>query len=283
MSARWISLATFEWTGTQKSAGRALRSVVFIAASVYVGFSALIYFLQESLIFQPTRLPAGFTFTVPGVRETTVKVEGAELSALHFRQPDARGLVFFLHGNAGNLSTWLTDTSFYRQTKYDLFMIDYRGYGKSTGRIQSEEQLHADVRAAFDHIAPQYAGRKIVLYGRSLGTAFAAKLAAEVRADLTVLVSPFTSLLDMAKKLYPWLPEFVGRYAMRNDEWVPKSKSPVLILHGEADDLIPIEQGRKLKALHPAAEFLAIEGAGHNDIQGFPRYLDALTQKLDAL
>lgn len=267
----------------KKIAGRLLRSAIFIGLAVYAGLSALVYFFQERLIFRPSVLPATHQFSVPGVQEVKVPVDGAELSALHFRQPNARGVVFFLHGNAGDLTTWLTSTDFYSRTKFDLFMIDYRGFGKSTGTIESEAQLHADARRAFDLVARQYAGKKIILYGRSLGTGLASKLASEVKADLTVLVSPYSSILDLGKQFYPWLPDFVSRYPMRSDLWLPQAKSPVFILHGDRDTLIPLSHAQKLKALHTAAELLVVENAEHNDIHKFPKYLDALANRLMAL
>jgi pimeloyl-ACP methyl ester carboxylesterase len=267
----------------KRIAGRLLRSAIFIAVAVYVGFSALVYFFQERMIFRPTTLPATHQFGLADVQEVRIPVDGAELSALHFRQPEAKGVVFFLHGNAGDLSTWLTSTEFYRRTKFDLFMIDYRGFGKSSGRIENEAQMHADVRRAFDLVAPQYAGKKIVLYGRSLGTGLASKLSTEVNADLTVLVSPYSSILDLGKQFYPWLPGFVSRYPMRSDLWLPQAKSPVFILHGDRDSLIPISHAQRLKALHTAAELLVIEDAEHNDIHKFPKYLDALANRLKAI
>jgi hypothetical protein len=262
---------------------RVARSAVFILAAVFVGFSALIYFFQERLLFRPQPLPPDHAFALEGVAEVVVPVEGAHLSALHFRQPDARGLVFFLHGNAGNLASWLTSTEFYRRTKFDLFMLDYRGFGKSSGRITSEAQLHADVRAAWNLVAPAYAGKKRVIYGRSLGTGLAAKLAAEVDADLTVLVSPYSSVRELGREFYPWLPAFIGRYPLRTDLALPGSKSPVMILHGDRDELIGLAHSRRLKALHPKAELVVIEGAAHNDIHKFPQYLDLLAARLAAL
>jgi hypothetical protein len=261
-------------------AGRLLRSAMFIVVAVYVGFTALVYFFQERLIFRPTPLQPSHEFRQEGVSEVKVPVDGAELSALHFKLPNPKGVVFFLHGNAGSLATWLTSTEFYRRTNYDLFMIDYRGFGKSSGRIDSEAQLHADVRAAWERVAPQYTGKKVVIYGRSLGTGLASRLASEVNADLTVLVSPFSSLRDLGRDMYPWLPEFVGRYPLRTDLALPKAKSPVMILHGDNDELIGLSHSQRLKALHPAAELHVIEGAAHNDIHKFPTYLDALAKRV---
>ncbi|HTT09800.1 MAG TPA: alpha/beta fold hydrolase [Burkholderiaceae bacterium] len=249
-----------------RSPWRRVLRMTLIAVAIYGGVLLLLYWKQEFLLFAPTRLPPGHRFSVPDVVERTIDVDGATLSALHFRQPGAKGVVFFLHGNAGSLEQWLTGTDFYRRTGFDLFMLDYRGYGKSTGRITSEAQLHADVRAAWQAIAPEYAGRKVVLYGRSLGSGLATRLATEVDADLLVLVSPYSSLRDVARDHYPWVPGALLRYPMRTDEWLPHVRMPVLILHGDRDRIIGVEHAERLRALHPAAELVRLRGVDHNDI-----------------
>ncbi|WP_162911066.1 alpha/beta fold hydrolase [Azohydromonas sediminis] len=121
-----------------------------VAAGAYAAVLALLWAAQERLIFMPQPLPAAHRFAFgPDVHETWVDVPGARLHALHLQLPAPAGLVFFLHGNAGNLDGWFADVGFYRRAGHDLFMPDYRGYGKSSGRIDSEAQLHADVRAAW--------------------------------------------------------------------------------------------------------------------------------------
>lgn len=262
---------------------RAAKWLIGGSVVAYAAVATLIYIRQEALIFRGTPLPAEHRFSLPDVAEVKIAVPNATLHALHFRLPEPRGVVFFLHGNGGNLQSWLTSTDFYRRNNFDLFMMDYRGYGKSTGQIESEEQLHADVLAAWQHIAPQYVGKKIVVYGRSLGTGLAAKLSTQVRADLTILVSPYSSLLAMGNLQYPWLPNFINRYPMRTDLWIQDLENPILITHGEKDELIPISQGQLLLKAKPAIEFHAIMDAAHNDIHKFPAYLDVLSTRLQKL
>lgn len=249
----------------------------------YVLLVGAVYFKQENLIFRPAPLPSDHRFDIPGIEEIKVPVDGATLSAIHLRLPEPAGLVFFLHGNAGNLQTWSTNIDFYRRVNYDLFMLDYRGFGKSTGTIESEAQLHADVKAAWNLVAPRYAGKRIVVYGRSLGTGLAAKLAGNVQPALTVLVSPFLSLKAMAGEYYPWLPAFLNRYPMRSDEQLAAINAPVLIIHGDRDTLIPISHAERLRQTRAATEYQVIDGAGHNDIHRFPVYLDALAERLRRL
>ncbi|MDE2371885.1 MAG: alpha/beta fold hydrolase [Burkholderiales bacterium] len=250
------------------------------AALLYAALLLLAWWGQERLLFQPVRLAADHDFALPAdVHETWVDVPGARLHALHLRLPHPEGIVFYLHGNAGNLEGWFAGADFFRRANFDLYMIDYRGYGKSSGRIESQAQLDADVRAAWDAVAPQYpreTGLRRVVFGRSLGTALAARLAAAVAPDLTVLVSPYTSMAEMQRLHYPWIPAALLRYPLRTDAAITGVRGPLLLLHGERDELIPAAQAERLHALAPRSELVLVPGAGHNDIQAFPAYLEAL-------
>lgn len=267
-------------------------NVVLLPALVLTGLvAAWVWFQQETLLFKPLPLAANTVLaTTPDVKEVVIEVEGARLSALHLKRDGAKGLVFFLHGNAGNLQTWFVNIDGYRQANFDLFMPDYRGYGKSTGEITSERQLRGDVRAAYAAVAPQYAGRKVVIYGRSLGTALAAGLAAELandesraQPDLTVLVSPYQSMLALAADVYPYVPQALLRYPLRTDAAVGGIKSPLLLFHGSNDSLIAPSHSAALKALAPKAELVLIEDAGHNNVQTFAAYRARFFAALAAL
>ncbi|HSQ08732.1 MAG TPA: alpha/beta fold hydrolase [Chromatiaceae bacterium] len=122
--------------------GHWLRGLVPWAAALgalYLTLVAALWWGQEGLLFHPEPLPAGHRFDFgPDVHETWVEVPGARLNALHLRLPDADGVVLFLHGNAGNLKTWFTAVQLFRRANFDLFMPDYRGFGKSTGRIEGQ-------------------------------------------------------------------------------------------------------------------------------------------------
>jgi len=256
---------------------------------LYAVVLTLLWWRQESLLFLPTPLPAHYRLaTEPDVHEETVAVDGAQLSVLHLRLPNPKGVVFFLHGNAGNLASWFTNTAYYRAANYDLVMPDYRGYGKSTGRITGAQQLRDDVRAVWNGIAARYQGRRVVLYGRSLGTGLAADLAEQLskegRApDLTVLVSPYASLRELMAEFYPWVPTALLRYPLDTARHLPNVDGQVLLLHGERDTLIGLDHARRLQRLAPRARLVVVPGAGHNDLQEYPLYRDELRKALDAL
>ena len=270
------------WTGW-------LALMAGTALLAYAAVIALLAWKQEALLFQPQKLPADHVFNAGAdVQESWVDVPGARLNALHLQLPKPDGVVFFLHGNGGNLADWFVNVDFYRRLNLDLYMIDYRGYGKSSGHIESQAQLMADVRTAWLGIAPRYASLRRVFFGRSLGTGLAAELAAslsssqaaELQPDLTVLASPYTSMLALAQEHYPWVPAAVLRYPLRTDQALPRVHGSVLLLHGERDTLIAPVHSQRLLRLAPAARLVMVPGAAHNDLQRFSAYSDALAVAL---
>lgn len=272
--------------------GRWLRRVagllVVAASALAIGFGG-VYAWQEHLLFHPEPLPPDFDFArvlPPGQAYETLRVPvpGATLSAILLRQPNSRGLVFYLHGNSGNLATWLSNAAFYREIGYDLFLLDYRGFGQSSGAIDGEAQLHADVRAAWQRIAPAYAGRPVVVLGRSLGSGLAVRLARDISPALLVLVTPYASLSRVAAEHMPYVPTALLGYPLASDRIIREVRSPVLIFHGDQDAVIGIDHARTLQALAgPASELVQVNGAGHADIHTFPAYRDRLAARLRAL
>ena len=260
---------------------------VGVLLAAYLAVLTWLWLKQEALIFHPEPLPASHQFELPAdVHEVRIDVPGAQLDASHMRLPHPDGVVFYLHGNGGNLTSWFVNADFYRQLNVDLFMVDYRGYGKSTGHIESEAQLMADVQAAWQSIAPRYAGKRVIFFGRSLGTGLAAKLAASLtpaqRPNLLVLVSPYISMQTMAQELYPFVPSALIRYPLRTDEALKTlgGQTPVLILHGDQDTLIPYRHAETLSRLSSGMTLRPVPGAGHGDVHTYDVYLDTLRQAI---
>ncbi len=269
----------------------ALFSLGLLAAvgAVYTAAIGWLWFRQERLLFEPTPLsPDEPLVGDPDVIEEWIDVPGARLSAAQLRLPAPRGVVFFLHGNSGNLRDCLVDIDAFRQVDFDVVMFDYRGYGKSSSRIESEAQLRADVAAVWKHYAPQYEGKRVVIAGQSLGTALAAGLSAQLCAegrgpDLTLLVSPYSSMRALADELYPWVPRQVLRYPLHTAEHAALLKGPLVLIHGDKDELIGIHHSHALRTAAPAAQLLCVEGAGHGDVHKFPSFRKALHGALGCL
>jgi pimeloyl-ACP methyl ester carboxylesterase len=272
---------------------RAIRGVVSLLALLLTGYLAVVgglWVKQESLLFHPDVLPADHRFNLPpDVHEASVDVPGARLNALHLRLPKPDGVVFYLHGNGGSLDSWFVNHAFYRDLNVDLFMIDYRGYGKSTGRNTDEAQMMADVQAAWRSIAPLYEGKPLVVFGRSLGTGLAATFTASLppaqQPALLVLVSPYLSMRALTAELYPYVPSSLLRYPLHTDralQALAGGRTRMLLLHGDNDALIPYAHSEALARLVPTATLRRVEGAGHGDISGFETYLKAVHDAIEA-
>jgi pimeloyl-ACP methyl ester carboxylesterase len=275
--------------GNNTAYGLLSLGVLAAAGALYTATLGWLWFRQERLLFEPTTLPPDWVLsTDPDVHELWIDVPGARLSAAHLRLPDPRGVVFFLHGNSGNLTDCLIDLDAFRELNFDVVMFDYRGYGKSTGSIGSEAQLRADVRAVWAQFSQQYEGKRVVISGQSLGTGLAAGLAAELCAtgrapDLTLLVSPYSSGRALADEHYPWVPRQVLRYPLHTVEHAMRLQGPLILIHGDKDELIGIHHSEALRVAVPQAQLLRIEGAGHNDVHKFPIYRKALAGALGCL
>lgn len=173
---------------------RKYKKAVWFLFLIYVMISASLYFLQEKLIFLPTPLEQEYVFKFEHDFEEVFlsAADGAVINALHFKANDPKGIVLYFHGNAGNLSRWGEITGFFVDLDYDVFVMDYRTYGKSTGDL-SEQVLYDDAQMCYDHVLKHYKASDISIYGRSLGTGMATFLASKNEARQLILETPFTA------------------------------------------------------------------------------------------
>lgn len=244
----------------------------------YVLGCAWLYFEQESLLFHPQKLPASYQFRFPGryAEWPVAAPDGTRLSGLLFKADSAKGVVFFLHGNGGSLADWGQLAAAYTSLNYDVFMLDYRGYGKSAGTISSQAQLLHDVEAAYQQVLTRYAEHTVSIAGYSLGTGPATWLAARHQPKMLLLHAPYYSLADMAAhtiKVWPLLPDFLLRYPLETNVFIKQVTVPVTLVHGDHDNLIPYNSSVRLQALcKPGGRLITIRGGGHNGLLATPQY-----------
>lgn len=244
---------------------------------IYLLIVGLMYFFQENLIFHPEELNRdyAFDFEVPHEELFIEAADGALLNGLLFKADSSKGLIFYLHGNRGSLRRWGRIADTYTELGYDLFMLDYRGYGKSEGAISSEGQVYSDLQAAYKKLEERYP--EIVILGYSIGSGLAAKLAADNEAELLILQAPYYSLVDMMENLYPLIPTTVLKYRFETAQHLRKVEEPVVIFHGDADNVIYYGASLKLKEhLKPGDTLITLPDQGHNGFTDNPQYLSAL-------
>lgn len=235
----------------------------------YLAFMGLLYVMQDHLVYFPMRAIAA-TPRDRGLAYEEVNLvadDGVSLHGWFIPAPDARAVLLYFHGNAGNISHRLERTALFQRLRLSVFIIDYRGYGRSAGR-PSEAGTYHDAMAAWRYLTTQrgVAPEKIVVFGRSLGAAVAAWLATQTAPGALILESGFTSVPDLGAEVYPWLPvRWLARFNYPVKEYLTTIHRPVLIIHSREDDMIPFRHGQELyAAANPPKQFLEIRG-GHND------------------
>jgi len=237
---------------------------------------------QEKMFFHPTPLANDYEFSFDSeFVEYKIPVDNkVNVNGLLFKAEQSKGLVFYLHGNAGALDSWGEIAGFYTQNNYDIFILDYRGFGKSEGRIENEDQFLNDVQLVYDSLTTQYQEENIVVIGYSIGTCPAAFIAAKNNPKQLVLKAPYYSMIDLVHHYYSIVPGFMVKYKLRTNEYIKDVKAPITIFHGTADKIIPIESSYQLKEyLKPATDTLiVVEGKAHHDVGNWKEYRSELVR-----
>ena len=230
----------------------------------------LLFFFQERLIFFPEKLAPGFKFSfIQPFEELNIKMaDDKMLNGILFKSDSSKGLIFYLHGNAGSLRNWGAVAKTYTDLHYDVFILDYRGYGKSEGRINGgQEQVFSDVQIAYDKLKLRYPEDRITVLGYSIGTGLAAKLASDNHPKRLILQAPYYSLTDMMRHSYPVVPTFLLKYKFETHRYLQQCKMPVVIFHGDDDDVIYYGSSLRLKQLFkPGDTLITLHGQKHNGI-----------------
>ncbi|MGB9365923.1 MAG: alpha/beta fold hydrolase [Xanthobacteraceae bacterium] len=242
---------------------------LFIAGiTAYAAFCALMFFAQRALMYFPERVrTAPAAAGLPQAQEVMLDTaDGEKIIAWHVPPRGDKPVVIYFHGNGGSLRLRVDRFARLVADGVGLLAVSYRGYGGSSGS-PSEVGLIEDARAAYVFAAQRYPGR-IVAWGESLGSGVAIALAAEKPVSKLILDAPFTSALDIAASAYPFLPvRLLMKDQFRSDLRIAQVKAPVLILHGDADSVVPIEYGERLLAMIPGKkQMVRFAGGEHVDL-----------------
>jgi fermentation-respiration switch protein FrsA (DUF1100 family) len=238
---------------------------------IFAGLLVVLYFCQSRLVFHPSRDFSAYPSDI-GLRFEDVFLETEDSLKIHSwfvftNEPKRNGVVLFCHGNAGNISDRIFSIDFFNKLGYDVFIFDYRGYGKSDG-TPSEQGTYLDANAAYEYLVEKKGmpEDKIVIFGRSIGGAVAVDLAARVNPAALIVESSFTSVPDMARRIYPFLPTgLICRIKYDSLSKMKAIKCPLLVVHSPDDEMIPFEMGEKLyNASFGQKSFLKISGS-HNE------------------
>lgn len=263
-----------------------------VRLAVYLPVLCVFFFggarlLEWKMTHHPVSYNGSAEWTLPEKTEDVwfTTADGVKLHGwfLQARQQPVRGTVLYSHGNGGNITYFKGVAADLANRGLDVLMYDYRGYGRSEGSAPSEAELYADEDAAYDFLTKtrNVKPEKLAIYGLSLGTTVAADLASRRSCGALVLEAPLSSASDMASATVPIIPRslhWILKNRFESARKISKVKCPVLIAHGEADDIIPAEQGRKVFAAAPEPKKLLLIPHGSHWLPNVKGYMDSVTE-----
>jgi hypothetical protein len=246
----------------------------------YVGLCLLVFLNQRQIVFpvppgarEPT-LPGATLLRIPGP-------EGATVYALHVPAPAGAPTVVHFHGNGEQLASteWLAQH--FQEEGLGFYAVEYPGYGLAGGQGLSETGIYAAAETALEHLhgALSVPRELTVLQGQSLGSGVAVEMAKRGHGARLVLITPYTSIVEVGARVFPWLPaRLLVRDPFDNAAKAPGLKLPVLIVHGTQDEVIPVDMGQRLGTLFPSATTRILKGRHHNDVLDQPAILQEMVR-----
>ena len=283
-----MSFFIFIFAAMQKKSVKRIWKWVKIIAAIYIVCGISLYFLQEKLLFHPEKLPAEhqFNFATP-FKEINLEVNKEKnLSIVQFTVPDSvcKGVVLYFHGNMRNIERYAPFAANFTKNKYEVWMMDYPGFGKSTGK-RTERILYDDATQLYKMARARFAKDSIIIYGKSIGTGIASQLASVNVCKRLILETPYYSIGALFRHyafMYP--AEQMAKYQFPIYQYLKNIDVPVSIFHGIHDEVIPFKNAERLISLRyettkPVRELITIQKGKHNNLNDFPLF----HQKLDSL
>jgi len=215
-------------------------------------------------------------------QEINIPFEGGAINGLKFSAAEPKGAILFFHGNFGDVSGWGAYGADFTALGYDFYILDYPGYGKSDGKISSQQQLFASADAMSRYVLAQHPPRKLAMIGYSIGSGIAAQQAAKWDAARLILLAPYFSFERLAHEKIPFVPKFLIRYKIPTAEFLQAARgTQITLIHGAADELIPVHHSYDLAGSLKAGDlFYEIPNARHNGLLAMPGIWEILKERL---
>jgi len=270
-------------TGNMK---KKIRNWLIILVIIYIVAGVLLYFFQDKLLFHPEPLPTNenYSFNVPFEERKVYYNSSTLLDIVRFKPSNdsiKKGAVIYFHGNMNNIQYYAPLANNFTRYGYEVWMMDYPGYGRSTGEL-TEEMLYTEADEVYQMVkAAGFSRDSIIIYGKSLGTGIATELASKRNCKRLILESPYYSIPNVAAH-YVWMfpVEWISTFKIPTYEYIQKVLAPITIFHGTEDETIPFSNTEKLQSLlKPKDEIIKIDGGEHNGLTDFP----LMKEKLDSL
>lgn len=251
---------------------------------ISVVFIVLYLFQEKFIFFNGDILAKNYQYKFTNqFEEVFIKTDGSNvINGLHFQLPNPKGVVLFCHGNKGNLTKWGDRVAYFLEYNYEVFVFDYRNYGKSTGAF-NEAAMYKDVLVVYNQLKKSFKEKNIVVYGFSLGGTFATKIASLNTPKELILEAPFYNFKKAATYKFKVVPTFLLKYQFRSDKDISKITCPITLFHGNKDDTTSYKQSKNLLALNTSTrnKFVEIDGGTHHNLREFAIYKENLKEILE--
>lgn len=267
-----------------KSFYKKFRKWFLLIAILYITGGIALYFLQDAILFHPVSLKRDHRYTFPEKHdEINIPVnKNSNLNIIRFFSTDSltKGIVLYFHGNKKNISWYAKYPPFFTRHGYEVWLMDYPGFGKSTGKF-SEENLYRWADFVYRYATSKFSADSIIIYGKSMGTGIAAQLASKQNCKMLILETPYYDFPSVVKHYLPFYPvDRMIHYQLPTYRYLMHTKIPITIFQGTDDGLVTYSNAERLKPLlKPGDEFITIQGGSHNDLFTFKKTIS----KLDSL
>ncbi len=226
------------------------KGIIIGLLALYAVVCIVVYFMQDKIFFMPDQLPENHRFRQGEEIELEVE-KGMYIHCLLLKEKPSNGLIIYFHGNKGSNKRCLHQAYGLMGNGYDVLMPDYRGYGKSDGKIVSEKQLFSDADKVYEYALEHYEESDIFLVGYSMGTGMATHLAAKNNPVHVFLNSPYESFINLKDRKMPFIPDFLIKYPLNNKKHLEEIQCKVTLFHGTDDELIPYDSSVNLQKVNP--------------------------------
>ena len=247
-----------------------VKRIILLVFGLYLLLLVGFYLFQEKVIFRPKKLAKDYIFSFDKKFEEVnlTTDDNSIINAIHFKVKNPKGIILYFHGNKGNLQRWGPMIFPFTEYGYDVFVMDYRGYGKSNGE-RNEKNLYNDALLSYNYVKRLFDEEKITIYGRSLGGTFATFVASQNSSKQLILEAPFYNLLDLSYRKFRFLPyKNLLRYKFNSNNFITNVECPITIFHGDDDRLISIQSGKKLydASNKKVSKFIEIKNGTHHNL-----------------
>lgn len=237
--------------------------------------------LEEQLFPGKKLQDSTFSFQGKFEEQFITTADHVKLHGILFKADKSKGLIFYLHGSNGAVDTWGKIANIYTDNGYDLFMLDYRGYGKSEGKVTSEELLYRDLQTVYDKLTQQYPEDHIIIIGQSMSTALASTIASHNSPKMLILQAPYYSFQDWTQHIAPELDTSGIPFYFDNAAALQKVKCRTIIFHGDQDNAVYFDSSIKLSNFFKKQDkLIRLAKEGHNDFSKNKDYLHAIAELL---